>query len=387
MLLPIPSGKIKLLTMLTSFQVGGTERQVANVALGLDATGFELHLACLRNIGELKQELEVLPIPRPVFDIGSLYSFRTFSEAIRLARYIRKHAIQVVHTYGLYPNIFAVPVARLSGAQIVIASIRDCGDILKPWQRWLQRLTCRLADCVLVNAEAIREVLIRQGYRPSQIVVIRNGIAQPKTMRHEINCSVREELGLAPSAPLIMMFSRLNHMKGVEYFLDAASMVALRFPEAHFLIVGDGAIKDELQHRAAYLGLTGKIAFTGFRTDVPRLLSEVSLSVLPSLSEGLSNTLLESMAAGVPVVATRVGGNPEIIEDGLSGLLVPPRDSAMLADAMLTILKNPVLASKLGKEGKRRVTDVFSMERSVRAIECLYQRLARAPGRRLVEIE
>src|ERR1700733_14934010 len=152
MSLLMQSGKIKVLTLLTSFQIGGTERQVTNVALRLNAAAFDFHLACLRNIGELKQELEVLRITRPVFDIGKLYSFRTLSEATHLARYIRNNAIQVVHTYGLYPNLFGVPVARFVGDSIVIASIRDRGDILKPWQRWLQKLTCRFADCILVNA-------------------------------------------------------------------------------------------------------------------------------------------------------------------------------------------------------------------------------------------
>jgi glycosyltransferase involved in cell wall biosynthesis len=372
----IQSGRIKLLTMLTSFQIGGTERQVTNVSLGLDTTRFDLHLACMRNFGELKKEIEKAPrIHRPVFDIGSLYSFRTFREAGRLARYIRSNAIQVVHAYGLYPNLFAVPVARLAGAKIVIASIRDCGDILKPWQRWLQKIICRLADCVLVNADAIRESLISQGYRPDNISVIRNAIAQPKTMNLEESSGIREELGLTASVPLVMVLSRLNRMKGIEYFLDAASIVAAKLPETRFLIVGDGGIRQELESRATCLGLAGKIVFTGFRTDVPRILSEVSLSVLPSLSEGLSNTLLESMAWGVPVVATRVGGNTEIIEDGVSGLIVPPRNSAMLANAMTTLLKNPALASSFGVAGKRRIAEVFSLKRSVREIEHLYQKL------------
>jgi L-malate glycosyltransferase len=380
------SGKIKVLTLLTSFEIGGTERQVTNVALRLDAARFDLHLACLRNIGELKQELDGLSIPRPVFDIGRLYSFRTFLEACRLARYIRTNSIQVVHAYGLYPNIFAVPVARFAGARIVIASIRDRGDILKPWQRWLQKLTCRFADCVLVNAEAVRKTLIDQGYDPSNMVVIRNGIAPLKMASPGKNSGIREELELPASAPLIMVFSRLNRMKGLEYFLDAANRAAAQLPEVRFVIVGDGAIKHELQNRAVRLGLADKVVFAGFRADVPRLLSEASLSVLPSLSEGLSNALLESMAAGVPVVATTAGGNPEIIEDGVSGLLVPPRDSAELATVMIRVLKNPALASSLGKAGKSRVVEVFSMERSVREIELLYQRLVESPSLRLVEV-
>jgi hypothetical protein len=143
----VPFTKIKVLTILTSFQIGGTERQVTNVSLGLNGRRFELHLACLRNRGELMREFDgVLSVPRPVFNIGRLYSFRTVLEANRLARDIRNNSIQIVHAYGLYPNIFAVPVARLAGARIVIASIRDCGDILKPWQRWLQKLACRAAD-------------------------------------------------------------------------------------------------------------------------------------------------------------------------------------------------------------------------------------------------
>lgn len=362
--------------MITSFQIGGTERQVTNVSLGLDAERFDLHLACMRNFGELMREVEREPrIHRPVFDIGRLYSLRTIREAGRLARYIRRNSIQIVHAYGLYPNIFAVPVARLAGARVVIASIRDCGDILKPWQRWLQRVICRWADCVLVNADAIRESLITQGYRPDNIKLIRNAVAQPKVQIADHTTGIREELGWPAGAPVVMVLSRLNRMKGIEYFLDAADVVAAKHPETRFLIVGDGASRRELESRAASLCLAGKIVFTGFRTDVPRLLSEVNLSVLPSLSEGLSNSLLESMAAGVPVVATRVGGNTEIVEDGVTGLIVEPRHAAMLAEAMETLIGDPSLASAFGAAGKRRIAELFSIERSVLEIESLYRRL------------
>jgi L-malate glycosyltransferase len=370
------SGKIRLLTMITSFQIGGTERQVTNVSLGLDASRFDLHLACMRNFGELMREVEREPrIHRPVFDIGKLYSFRTIREAGRLARYIRVNSIQIVHAYGLYPNIFAVPVARLAGARVVIASIRDCGDILKPWQRWLQKIVCRFADCVLVNADAIRESLIRQGYRPDNITIIRNAVAQPKTHYADNTGGIREELGWPAAAPVGLVLSRLNRMKGIEYFLDAASIVAEKFPEARFLIVGDGGSRRELESHAARVGLAGKIVFTGFRTDVPRILSEASFSVLPSLSEGLSNSLLESMASGVPVIATRVGGNTEIVEDGVTGLIVEPRDAAMLAGAMATLIGNAALASEFGAAGKRRIAELFSIERSVREVEGLYKKL------------
>jgi L-malate glycosyltransferase len=370
--------RIRLLKMLTSFQIGGTERQVANLALGIHASRFDLHLACLRNRGELLQELEQLRVPRPVFDIGRLYAPETLWQAIRLIRYIRHHLIQIVHTYGFYPNVFAVPAARLAGASIVVASIRDRGDILTPMQRRVQKLACRLADCVLVNAEAIREALIHQGYRPGNIVVIRNGVVASRPAARQNGAALRRELGVPAAAPLIFVFSRLNTMKGLEYFIEAAALVAGKVPEARFLIVGDGAKRTELEAHAKRLGLENKVIFTGFRTDVPKLLSEAAISVLPSLSEGLSNSLLESMSAGVPVIAANVGGNPEIIEHDVSGLLVPVRDSAALAAAMGRLLDDPQLAAQFGEAGRERVATVFSMERSLGEVENLYERLVEA---------
>ena len=362
--------------MLTSFQIGGTERQVANLVLGIDASRFELHLACLRNFGELRAELEPLRIPRPVFQIGRrLYAPKTLWQALRLGHYIRRNRIQIVHTYGLYPNIFAVPAARLAGASIVVASIRDRGDILTPLQRRIQKWVCRFAHCVLVNAETIRETLIEQGYRPEKIFVIRNGIVMSRFQKQERGTALRKEWNLPSDAPLVLVFSRLNRMKGVEYFLDAAAILAKRFPAVRFVIAGDGANRKDLEERAASLGIAERVIFTGFRTDIPILLSEASVSVLPSLSEGLSNSLLESMAAGVPVIAANVGGNPEIIEDGVSGKLVPPRDAAALAQAMGDFLQDRDLAARFGEAGRQRVTELFSMERSVHEVESLYHRL------------
>lgn len=376
--------RIRLLTLVTNFKIGGTERQVANIALGIDPLRFDLHLACMRNFGELSRELESLPVPRPEFDIGSLYSARTCWQGFRMLRYVRKNRIQIVHSYGFYPNVFTVAAARLAGKAIVIASIRDLGDDLTPRQRNLQRAVCRWADCILVNAEAIRQRLISEGYRPDNIVVIRNGIMlsrfdEARSAREARN--VRRELGLPASCPIVVVFCRLNQMKGVDYFLQAAAIVARQHPDVRFLIAGDGAHKYQLEREAAEIGLADRAVFTGFRCDVPALLAEASLSVLPSLSEGLSNSLLESMAARVPAIAARVGGNPEVIEHEATGLLVAPRDSAALAGAMIRLLENPELAMRFGEAGRRRVEEHFSVERVVRDTERLYRDLIAAGGR------
>ncbi len=373
--------RIKLLTMLTNFHIGGTERQVTNLALRLDSSRFDLHLACLRNSGELLQEIETLRVPKPVFEIGSLYGLKTAWQALRFAHYVRKNRIQIVNSYGFYPNVFAVVAAKFGGAGVVIASIRDRGDILTPAQRRFQKIVCRLADCVLVNAEAIRETLIAQGYDPAKIVVIRNGIVLSRYQRTERSARIRRELGIPADSPIVIMFSRLNRMKGAEYFLEAARNVARVCPGVRFLIVGDGANRRDLEQRAASLDLNDLAIFTGFRTDVQDLLAESAISVLPSLSEGLSNSLLEAMAAGIPVIATKVGGNPEIIEDGVSGLLIPPRDANSLEQATVALLKNPARAQRMGEAGFRRVAELFSVERSVAEVESLYCRLVGGEGR------
>jgi glycosyltransferase involved in cell wall biosynthesis len=229
----------------------------------------------------------------------------------------------------------------------------------------------------------VRRNLLSEGYSPEKIRVIRNGIAIPQA---EPDCGrLRRDLELPETGPLVALISRLNPLKGIEYFLAAAARVAAEFDDACFLVVGDGidlAYRERLEDFTARLGMARRVIFTGFRLDVPSVLGGVSVSVLPSLSEGLSNVLLESMAAGLPVVATRVGGNPEIVQDGVTGLLVPPRDDAAMADAICRVLRNPAMAARLGAAGKRRVLEQFSIERLVAETQRLYMNLLTAASGR-----
>ena len=392
-----PRSRVRLLEFLTVLGIGGTERQFVNLARGLDRSRFELHVGCLTRAGEFLNEIEALRVPLTEYKVTRLYNLRAFTEQLRLARYIKRHRIQIVHTYNFYANVFAIPAARLAGVPVIVASIRDNGDPWTPMQRRLQRLVCRLSDCVLTNAEANRRSLIAAGYDAKRIEVIRNGIDVDRPARQDGASSVRTELGLPPGAPLVVLVARLNRLKGVEYFLDAAAVVARRVPEARFLIVGDTAIvangtmtvdsayRRMLEGYAARLGLGDRVVFVGLRVDVSRLLSEASVSVLPSLSEGMSNVLLESMAAGVPVVATTVGGNPEVVEQGTTGFLVPARDGAALARAICLLLKDRALAARFGEAGRRRVARDFSLERMVRESEHLYEGLLERATRAAVE--
>jgi glycosyltransferase involved in cell wall biosynthesis len=171
--------------------------------------------------------------------------------------------------------------------------------------------------------------------------------------------------------------SRLTRLKGLEHFLEAAAIVRARVPDARFLVVGETSPMDrdylrELQAYAVRCGVAGHVTFTGLRSDVPAVLASLTVSVMPSLNEALSNVVLESMAAGAPTVATRVGGTPEAVVDGVTGILVPPADSAALADAIVHLLSNPELAAHLGCAARARIADHFSVRRMVRATEDLY---------------
>jgi glycosyltransferase involved in cell wall biosynthesis len=390
------TSQIKLLKFVALFGFGGTERQFVNLARTIDRSRFDLRFACLARWGHFLEEIEQQRIPVAEYHIDSLRNLTALKQQWKLAGDIRRNGIEIIHAYNFYANVFAVPAAKLAGAPVVIASIRDMGACLTPAQRRVQKFVAGLADCILVNADAIRQRLIAHGYPGGKMSVIRNGIDLSRYVPGKSGTGLRREFGLPSRAPLVVMLSRLNPQKGVDDFLNAAARVREQFPRARFLVVGekfiqqdgvrqrDVAYRQELARRAAGLGLGGRIAFTGFRSDVPAVLSEAAVSVLPSLSEGLSNTLLESMAAGVPVVATRVGGNPEVIEDGVSGILVSPRDPAALAQAVCAILQDRDLARRLACSARQRVVEHFALKRMARETEDLYVELLerKANGRR-----
>ena len=377
--------RVRLLNVVATLMCGGTENQFMSLGRSLDPRRFDLEFACMRRSGGFVHELDDRGIPLREYKVTTFRSVNALAHQARLARYIAARRIDIVHAYSFYGNVFAIPPARMAGAPVVIASIRDLAPYLTPAQKRVQRLVCRFADCVLVNAEAVRNWLISERYDPSKIVVIRNGVDVSSGSRATASERLLGELGLSQAWPLVGVVSRLSRLKGLESFLEAAAMVATRFPAARFLIVGDTspddrAYRTELTGLARKLGVIDRVVFTGLRTDARELLAGVTVSVMPSLNEGLSNVLLESMASGVPVVATRVGGTPEAIEDGVNGLLVPPGDASALANAISQVLNHPLLAARLGHAARQTATARFSTAQMVRATEQLYESLLEQRG-------
>jgi glycosyltransferase involved in cell wall biosynthesis len=291
-----------------------------------------------------------------------------------------------MHSYGFYPNVFTVAPAALGTRSVTIASVRDTGVFsdLHRMRSITQSIACRLADCILANSHAVRSWLTKQGLGSYDIRVIPNGIAIPPERHPAEGSSIRTEFNISPDVPLIAVVSRLTRTKGMEFFLQAAAGLAERYPSVRFLIVGESCAEPqyrmELQRQAEELRLKDRVIFTGQRTDVPKILREIDISVLPSLSESFSNTLLESMAGGLPVVATNVGGNPELVNDGVNGILVPPSDTAALCRAMTQLLESPELASRLGKAARAKVVREYSLDSVLGQTENLYMSLLEQRG-------
>jgi L-malate glycosyltransferase len=370
---------IRLLNVVPTLLCGGTENHFMTLSRSLDAARFDLRFACLRKWGPFVDELLQRQIPLIEYRLATFRSVNALVQQARLARYVKRHGIDIVHAYSFYGNVFAVPPGRLS-APVVIASIRDRGPYLTPMQRRVQRHVCRFADCILVNAEAVKQWLVDDGYDPAQIVVIPNGVDMRRFAGGDRG-EIRRSLGVPESARLVGVVSRLSRMKGIEDFLHAAATVAATDDDVRFVIVGEPSpiqnveYLEELRTLAATLGIGSKVIFTGLRSDIPAILSTLDVSVMPSWNEALSNVLLESMAACTPVVATDVGGTSEAMADGVNGVLVPPSNPPVMAAAISRLLAAPTQARQLARNARKTIEDRFSLDRMVQATESLYDQL------------
>lgn len=375
------ASQISVLQLITVLAVGGTERQFVNLVNGMDRRRYRVHLGCFRRWGRLLAELRG-DLPLSEYPIGKLYALATARQLAALRADLREQNIQIVHTYGFYPNVFGLAAAGLAGTAVKIASVRDRGHNLSRAKWALQRLALKYADAVVVNARVLREQLLKEGVHAERVVVIHNGIDDERFARPPRG-ALHRVLSLPPGTPVVGVVCRVSRVKWLEGFIRAASLISGEHPDVRFLIMGDAPVKSgdtddylpELKREARQCGLEDRLIFARGRTDVQELLSDLAISVLPSLSEGLSNTLLESQAAGVPVVATDVGGNAEIIDHGRTGLLVPSRDVAALASAMAALLADRAAADQMGRAGQKRVRAHFSTKRMIEQTQTLYERL------------
>jgi glycosyltransferase involved in cell wall biosynthesis len=372
----------RVLHLITSFEVGGTERQAVELLNRIDRRRFDVSLAALRLEGPLYREVAAIFPRAQQFPLTSFYNANAAKQLMRLRGWMIKERVEILHAHDFYAGLLGAAAARLAGAR-VIACQRHMRLSDRRVHEWGTRLTHRLAHRVLVNSEAIRDHLLAGGrVAPEKIVVIRNGLSDAAERaafdndgRAKQRAALLRELNLDEGAKLIGLVARLQPVKGHRYFIEAASRIAAVEPKAHFLLVGDGALRREIEEQAARLGVGDRAHLLGARSDAASIAAGFDVAVLASLHEGFPNTVMEAMAAGAPVVATAAGGTTELVIDGATGFLAPPADADALARRILDALRNPELTARIAANGRRRVLMQFSMRRMVESVERLYEEL------------
>lgn len=375
--------KLKVLHVITMLELGGAQRNTLDTVRGLDRQQFTLGLACglggeLFAEGASLPQTEFFPIPHLLREVRPGHDWRAFWE-LRAA--IRAFAPHIVHTHSSKAGVLGRLAAWWEDVPVVIHSVHGFG--FGPHQ-WLPVRTAFLAMEKLVASKTTafvavsRENLeegVRLGLFPREkATVIRSGIDLAAFAHAADGQAVREELGVPKEAPVVLQVSCFKPQKAPERFVELAARLAAAFPAAHFLLVGDGELRQRLERLRTRLRLERRLHLLGWRRDIPRLLATAQVVTLTSRFEGLPRVLVEARCAGVPVVAMAVDGVVEVVADGVNGFLVPPGDVITMAERVSFLLAHPEVARSMGQAGRQGLEE-FSVERMVRDQEALYRTL------------
>jgi glycosyltransferase involved in cell wall biosynthesis len=396
---------IRILFVIGTLDIGGSERQLVEIASRLDRRRFSPTVCCLSDRGPLADALEAAGVPTVAVGFFSGRSARRMNRSrgriVRLARWVidtlmvvftlpagvarflglvRTCRPDVLHGILFHAYLLAAFAGVLTRVPVIVASRRSLSHFKarRPHFRAAERLANRWTDLVIANSDAVRLDAIRtEKLSPDRVIVIHNGVdpardsgVDPAAARQSL------ELGDRPTAIVIANFLPYKDHAGL---VGAWAAVCREVANACVLLVGDGPERVPVKDKVRALGLSQNVRFLGTRRDVPELLAAADLLIHPSLEEGFSNAILEAMAAGRPVVATDVGGNREAVSHGRTGWLVPPRDSAAMTAAILRILTDPSGARSMGAAGRARVLEEFQLNRMIDRYEATYQQLVTGP--------
>ena len=358
---------MEILYVFGSFGGGGTEHHFYNLLKHRNQKEWNPTIFIISNDDDYIKKFSKLNIPiyyitKPVgIKLPGLHLLQSI---LFLLNIIRKGKFDIVHTYFFLGHVFGTLGARLFGVNTVIANREDSGFYLHPRHFFILKWINRLVDKIIPIAYfAAKERQRLEKFPDKQYQVIHNGIVL-SVSGHDKSKELRTELSLAPTDYVAATVANMNYdIKGHNYLLHAIRLLKDQGIDIKFLLVGDGALKNGLMNQAKQLEIQDRVFFLGYRDDVQDILLSINLFVLPSLSEALSIAILEAMRAKVPVVATRVGGNPEIITDGINGCLVPSKDSESLADAIKLVYSDQAFSKKISTNGYANLENNFTLDK------------------------
>ncbi len=366
---------VPVLLMVRELGLGGSERQAAEIARALDRDRFEPHVGCFRPNGFRAEELRSAGVPVVEFPVRSFMSMSAVRGAAAFASYVRRHRIQVAHAFDYPMNQFGVPAGRAFGVPRVLSSQRAHRELAPGLSRHLLRLTDQLADAIVVNCLAVRRHLIDdEKVPPGRIQICYNGFdtAAFQPIRGP------RPAPLEGASVVVGVVCALRAEKNLELLLRAFASVKNAAPGLKLVIVGSGSERDRLISTAGELGLGGGVHFEPATGSVAEWLRAIDIFVLPSVSEALSNSLIEAMASGCCAIASDVGGNPELVEHGRTGLLFRSGDALDLAASLRLVIESPDLRNRLAQAGADRMHKDFSLQASARRMGEIYEAILRA---------
>jgi glycosyltransferase involved in cell wall biosynthesis len=371
----------RILYLIDSLGMGGAERMLFNYLRHLDRNRWEPRVCVfrVRDGNPIASEIEGLGIPVDLIPVSRI---RDFVKLIPLVRYLRRHRFDLVHTQLEAVTVHGGIAAKLVGLPAVHTlhtfayPNATAREVRRSEITWFALRNFH--DKVIAVSEAVGDYAIAKGrVLRKRISVLYNGIDTNAFRRgNEIErAAVRKAFGIPASAALVITVAVLRREKGIQYLIEAWPEILESVPNAYYLIVGGGPYESQLKSLAATYKLTDRVLFAGARSDIPELLGCSDLFVLPTLDDVLPTVLAEAMASGLPIVASRVGGVPEMVESGRNGLLVPPTDQARLAEACIRLLRMPDEAQRLAQGGRALAEGRFNVRSQVRKLENLYQKL------------
>lgn len=375
-----PSDPIRVVYCIDNMQMGGTELNAVRTAERLDRRRIALSVVCLQDSGPLLERYAAAGIPVRTFPMKSLLGTQSVRHGLSLIRLFRRERVEVVHSHDAYTSVYGTMWARLAGVRGIIASRRSWhsphlqGRILRA-----NRVAYRLAHRVVGNSPAVSRLVETEGGVPSSRIVTIPNFLDPKSyapIGPEDRARLLGEVGVPEGAFIVGIVARLSRVKDHATLLRAVAELRAGIPNLHLVLVGDGPERGRLLEQAEELGIAPIVHLAGERPQSPNWHALFDVSVLCSTSEAFSNSILEAMAASRPVVATNVGGNPDAVEEGRTGLLVPPSDPSRLAAAIRRLHDDPALRLRLGAAARDAAETGYSAEAVIRQVEELYESLA-----------
>ena len=376
-----------IIWMIDSLGPGGAEQLMPTVLKHLRDAGFNIRICALQvRLGNpIAPELERIGLP---VDLVPVPNLRHPLNLIRILRYLRSHRPMILHTQLEFSDVLGTIAAKILGIPVV-ATLHTLDTFttkkFSPWRLRLRWFVLRaFCDRIIAVSEETRRHHLQFGkLKPDKVITLYNGvdISRFKNIDQNQSATTRRALNLPLASRVIVTVAVLREPKGIQNMIKALPALLEQVSDLHYLIVGDGNYGAALRKLVSALALEKHITFAGHRTDIPDLLASSDIFVLPTLKDALPTVLIEALAAEIPVIASDVGGVPEIIENGVDGLLVPPNDPASLADACLRLLKNNVLVQQMTLAGSKIVRQRFSINVQIENLSRLYAELAASDGK------